>query len=52
MLLLLSLDCNYSHAKIDSVRPDLNVNDYASVAKALQEFINIVDQAEMDLSKT
>lgn len=49
---MLSLDCNYSHAKIDSVRPDLDVNDYASVANALQEFISIVDQAEMDLSKS
>ena len=48
---MLSMDCDYSHAKIDSVRPDLDVNDYASVAKALQEFINIVDQAEMDLLK-
>ncbi|MFC1776127.1 hypothetical protein ACFL3I_02145 [Pseudomonadota bacterium] len=46
---MLSLDCNYSHAKIDSVRPDLDVNDYPSVAAALQEFIDIVDQAELDI---
>jgi len=49
---LLGLDCNYSHAKIDSVRPDLNVQDHVSVAEALQEFIDIVDQAEKDLAST
>ena len=46
---MLDLDCNYDHAKIDSWRPDLEVDDYLAVAEALQEFINIIDQAEMDL---
>lgn len=49
---LLDLECNYSHAKIDSVRPELNVHDHDSVAEALQEFIDIVNQAERDLAST
>jgi hypothetical protein len=47
---MLDLECDYNHAKIDSIRPDLNVKDHAGVATALQEFIDIVDQAERDIA--